>query len=207
MAETTEKDKADKGGSGGKLGLSGSGGSTLTLGGKTVEKRQTRQNFSHGRSKMVTVEVKKRRTISTGKDDARPAAPEAEVEATSTTEDGDAPLRELTEQERVARQKALETAQQAKDEPVEELPQRPLGPTIVEREVEEPEPEEESSSEEKVGGELPKKEGWFARKKREFLERQRAKQAEFQKAEERKNAKEAVMKTDYLAPSFGASSV
>ena len=50
-------------------------------------------------------------------------------------------------------------------------------------------------------------EGWFARKKREFFERQRAKQAEFQKAEERKNAKEAVMKTDYLAPSFGASSV
>ena len=147
MAETTEKDKADKGGSGGKLGLSGSGGSTLTLGGKTVEKRQTRQNFSHGRSKMVTVEVKKRRTISTGKDDARPAAPEAEVEATSTTEDGDAPLRELTEQERVARQKALETAQQAKDEPVEELPQRPLGPTIVEREVEEPEPEEEPAAE------------------------------------------------------------
>ena len=50
-------------------------------------------------------------------------------------------------------------------------------------------------------------EGWFARKKREFFERQRAKQAEFQKAEARKNAKEAVMKTDYLAPSFGASSV
>ena len=50
-------------------------------------------------------------------------------------------------------------------------------------------------------------EGWFARKKREFFERQRAKQAEFQKAEGRKNAKEAVMKTDYLAPSFGASSV
>jgi len=66
---------------------------------------------------------------------------------------------------------------------------------------------QESEEKEKVGGELPKKDGWFARKKREFFERQRAKQAEFQKAEERKNAKEAVMKTDYLAPSFGASSV
>ena len=54
---------------------------------------------------------------------------------------------------------------------------------------------------------LRQHESWFARKKREFFERQRAKQAEFQKAEERKNAKEAVMKTDYLAPSFGASSV
>ena len=62
MAETTDKDKADKGG---KLGLSSPGG-TLTLGAKTVEKRQTRQNFSHGRSKMVTVEVKKRRTIGSG---------------------------------------------------------------------------------------------------------------------------------------------
>ena len=50
-------------------------------------------------------------------------------------------------------------------------------------------------------------ESFFARKKREIFEGQRAKQAEFQKAEERKNAKEAVMKTDYLAPSFGASSV
>ena len=66
---------------------------------------------------------------------------------------------------------------------------------------------QESEEKEKVGGELPKKDGWFARKKREFFERQRAKQAEFQKAEERKNAKEAVMKTDYLAPLFGASSV
>ena len=48
---------------------------------------------------------------------------------------------------------------------------------------------QESEEKEKFGGELPKKDGWF------------------QKAEERKNAKEAVMKTDYLAPSFGASSV
>ena len=55
MAETTEKDKADKDRGGGKLGLS-SGGGKLSLN-KTVEKRQTRQNFSHGRSKMVTVEV------------------------------------------------------------------------------------------------------------------------------------------------------
>ena len=66
---------------------------------------------------------------------------------------------------------------------------------------------QESEEKEKVGGELPKKDGWFSRQKREFFERQRAKQADFQKAEARKNAKEAVMKTDYLAPSFGASSV
>lgn len=104
MAETTEKDKADKGGSG-KLGLGGGGGK-LTLN-KTVEKRQTRQNFSHGRSKMVTVEVKKSRTIATAKDDARPAgAGDAQHD-----DDGDASVRDLTDQELQARQKALETAQ------------------------------------------------------------------------------------------------
>ena len=134
MAETTEKDKADKGGSG-KLGLGGGGGK-LTLN-KTVEKRQTRQNFSHGRSKMVTVEVKKSRTIATAKDDARPAgAGDAQHD-----DDGDASVRDLTDQELQARQKALETAQQTKDEAPEAAPARPLGPTPVVRAEPEPEPE------------------------------------------------------------------
>ncbi|MEP2812679.1 MAG: translation initiation factor IF-2 [Alphaproteobacteria bacterium] len=134
MAETTEKDKADKGGSG-KLGLGGGGGK-LTLN-KTVEKRQTRQNFSHGRSKMVTVEVKKSRTIATAKDDARPAgAGDAQHD-----DDGDASVRDLTDQELQARQKALETAQQTKDEAPEAAPARPLGPTPVVRAKPEPEPE------------------------------------------------------------------
>ncbi len=134
MAETTEKDKADKGGSG-KLGLGGGGGK-LTLN-KTVEKRQTRQNFSHGRSKMVTVEVKKSRTIATAKDDARPAgAGDAQHD-----DDGDASVRDLTDQELQARQKALETAQQTKDEAPEAAPARPLGPTPALRAEPEPEPE------------------------------------------------------------------
>jgi translation initiation factor IF-2 len=134
MAETTEKDKADKGGSG-KLGLGGGGGK-LTLN-KTVEKRQTRQNFSHGRSKMVTVEVKKSRTIATAKDDARPAgAGDAQHD-----DDVDASARDLTDQELQARQKALETAQQTKDEAPEAAPARPLGPTPVVRAEPEPEPE------------------------------------------------------------------
>ncbi|MEQ8229133.1 MAG: translation initiation factor IF-2 [Rhodospirillales bacterium] len=141
MAETTEKDKADKDRGGGKLGLS-SGGGKLSLN-KTVEKRQTRQNFSHGRSKMVTVEVKKRRSISPGKDETRQdAAPEAQVE-----DDGDAPIRELTEQEREARQKALDTAKQTKDDAPQDMPARPLGPTPVERPAPEPEPEEEPAAE------------------------------------------------------------
>lgn len=138
MAETTEKDKADKGGSG-KLGLGGGGKLTLN---KTVEKRQTRQNFSHGRSKMVTVEVKKSRTITPAKDEARPAGAAEAFHA----EDGDSSIRELTEEERQARQKALETAQQTKDD-APELPARPLGPTPVDRSEPEPEPVEEPKPE------------------------------------------------------------
>ena len=140
MAETTEKDKADKGGSG-KLGLGGGGGK-LTLN-KTVEKRQTRQNFSHGRSKMVTVEVKKSRTITPARDDARPAgAGDAQFEG-----DGETPIRDLTDQELQARQKALETAQQTKDDVTEAAPARPLGPTPVDRSQPEPEPVVEAASE------------------------------------------------------------
>ncbi|MCF3627813.1 translation initiation factor IF-2 [Thalassospiraceae bacterium LMO-SO8] len=139
MAETTEKDKADKGGSG-KLGLGGGGGK-LTLN-KTVEKRQTRQNFSHGRSKMVTVEVKKSRTITPAKDDARPAG----AGDAPRDDDGDTSTRDLTDQELQARQKALETAQQTKDEAPEAAPSRPLGPTPVVRAEPEPEPAEDAAA-------------------------------------------------------------
>tara|TARA_R110000772_G_scaffold73216_9_gene160053 strand:+ start:15236 stop:17755 length:2520 start_codon:yes stop_codon:yes gene_type:complete len=140
MAETTEKDKADKGGSG-KLGLGGGGGK-LTLN-KTVEKRQTRQNFSHGRSKMVTVEVKKSRTITPAKDDARPAG----AGDVPHDDDGDTSIRDLTDKELQARQKALETAQQTKDDAPEAAPARPLGPTPVVRAEPEPEPAEEAAAE------------------------------------------------------------
>ncbi|MAY66397.1 MAG: translation initiation factor IF-2 [Rhodospirillaceae bacterium] len=139
MAETTEKDKADKGGSG-KLGLGGGGKLTLN---KTVEKRQTRQNFSHGRSKMVTVEVKKSRTITPAKDEARPAGAAEAIQE----DDGETQIRELTEEERQARQKALQTAQQTKDEAPEDKPARPLGPTPVDRSEPEPEPVEEAQPE------------------------------------------------------------
>ena len=54
MAETKEKDK------GKKLGLSRPGKLELK---KTVKTGQVRQSFSHGRSKMVTVEVRKKRTF------------------------------------------------------------------------------------------------------------------------------------------------
>ena len=54
MAET-EKQKEGK-----KLGQSRPGKLELK---KTVETGQVRQNFSHGRSRMVTVEVRKKRTF------------------------------------------------------------------------------------------------------------------------------------------------
>ena len=54
MAETKEQDK------GKKLGLSRPGKLELK---KTVKTGQVRQSFSHGRSKMVTVEVRKKRTF------------------------------------------------------------------------------------------------------------------------------------------------
>ena len=53
MSETKDKDKNKP------LGLSRPG--TLQLN-KTIESGQVRQNFSHGRSKMVQVEVRKKRT-------------------------------------------------------------------------------------------------------------------------------------------------
>ena len=54
MAETKEQNK------GKKLGLSRPGKLELK---KTVKTGQVRQSFSHGRSKMVTVEVRKKRTF------------------------------------------------------------------------------------------------------------------------------------------------
>ena len=54
MAETEEQKK------GKKLGLSRPGKPELK---NTVETVQVRQNFSHGRSRMVTVEVRKKRTF------------------------------------------------------------------------------------------------------------------------------------------------
>ena len=50
---------------------------TLSLRRGGVEKSTTRQSFSHGRTKSVVVEKKKRRIVVPGQGDAAPAAPEA----------------------------------------------------------------------------------------------------------------------------------
>jgi len=104
---------------------------------KTVETGQVKQNFSHGRSKMVTVEKKKKRTFVTDtagdmsevkaglrgamlnepKDDAvtddapaQPATPAPAPEADLAS------LSKLTDSEREARMRALESARQGGEE-------------------------------------------------------------------------------------------
>jgi translation initiation factor IF-2 len=88
---------------------------------KTVDAGQVRQSFSHGRSKTVAVEVKRRRTYAPGAGGKmKPVAAEAEpVEAPATAAAPEAPppidarsLRGLTADERAARVKALEEAKQ-----------------------------------------------------------------------------------------------
>ncbi len=83
---------------------------------KTVETGQIRQNFSHGRSKMVQVEVRKKRTFTR---DAGGKMAEVKGNIASADEQvfrapqaaEDDTLSNLTESERAARSKALEEAQ------------------------------------------------------------------------------------------------
>ena len=91
---------------------------------KTVETGQVRQSFSHGRSKVVTVEVRKKRTFATGaegvlkevKDD-----PRLEDSVFKTPVEEPAPVvvvhsRDLTNDEKAARVKALQGALKAEEE-------------------------------------------------------------------------------------------
>ncbi|NQV82960.1 MAG: translation initiation factor IF-2 associated domain-containing protein, partial [Rhodospirillales bacterium] len=115
MAETEEQNK------GNKLGLSRPGKLELK---KTVATGQVRQNFSHGRSRMVTVEVRKKRTFAR---DAGGHMAEVPVEEEEVVEEeaqtveapvavGTAPepaqVGTLTNEEKAARARALEGAKQ-----------------------------------------------------------------------------------------------
>ena len=132
MTEQTEEKPAKK-----KLSLSRPGRLEIK---KTVDAGQVRQSFSHGRTKAVAVEVRRKRTFAQSADgdmtEVKPApeefaampadlAPEAiEVDTVvADAEDGKRTQpRELTEQERAARARALvglkeaETEQRAADE-------------------------------------------------------------------------------------------
>ncbi len=91
---------------------------------KTVETGQVRQSFSHGRSKVVTVEVKRARTFAPGASgrmtevtEARLAAEEAlsEVRRDPSQEPGKE-IRSLTEGERATRVQALELSRHEEEE-------------------------------------------------------------------------------------------
>ncbi|WP_232315184.1 translation initiation factor IF-2 associated domain-containing protein, partial [Oceanibaculum pacificum] len=114
----------------GKKVLSLSGRGRLSLN-KNVEAGQVRQSFSHGRSKAVTVEVKRKRSIGgTGRpDEAEDQTPEAveTVEAAPAPAAAPAPrpaapaapakpARQLTVEERAARTRALADAKRYEDE-------------------------------------------------------------------------------------------
>ena len=128
MSDAKETDNGKK-----PLGLSKPGRLELN---KTVETGQVKQNFSHGRSKMVTVEKKKKRTFM-----ADTAGEMSEVkaglrgasltEAAAATEEVEAPAPKpapvvkkpaasnasnLTDSEREARLKALESARHTPEE-------------------------------------------------------------------------------------------
>ncbi|MGE5548308.1 MAG: translation initiation factor IF-2 [Solirubrobacterales bacterium] len=93
---------------------------------KTVETGQVRQSFSHGRSKVVTVEVRKKRTFAPGaggsmhevRDGARGGAEAELAEAMAKVEalQRAASAHDLTQHEKVARAKALEAAMKAEEE-------------------------------------------------------------------------------------------
>lgn len=157
MTDTKETDDGKK-----KLGLSRPGRLELN---KTVETGQVKQNFSHGRSKMVTVEKRKKRTFATDaggkmaevkaglglkeaaaefeKSDAAEAA--AAAEAAPTVEDiaeatSSAALSKLTDSEREARLRALESARVSASE-TEAAPSGRGRPQVADYAVQE-EPEE-----------------------------------------------------------------
>jgi translation initiation factor IF-2 len=98
---------------------------------KTVDAGQVRQSFSHGRTKAVAVEVRRKRTFKQSEDGgmtevrdepqiaAAPepeAAPEPAAAAAVAAPAEAPPVRQLTPQERAARMRALEGARQTEHE-------------------------------------------------------------------------------------------
>src|ERR1700722_4718527 len=87
---------------------------------KTVESGKVKQNFTHGRSKSVTVEVRKTRTFAQG---AQGNMVEVKAQGGFSTPGGDDDaLRHLTPSEREARLKALKTAEEEMKKATENAP-------------------------------------------------------------------------------------
>src|SRR5438445_11029087 len=91
---------------------------------KSVETGQVRQSFSHGRSKTVTVEVRKKRTISPAAEPGRAeAAPAVAREQTPLRPATEEPVRRpaavpraLTAEEKAGRVRAVHDARKAAEE-------------------------------------------------------------------------------------------
>ena len=137
MTETTEK--TEEKGAEKPLKLSQPGRLELK---KTVQSGQVKQSFSHGRSKTVAVEVKRKRTFRTGEsgrmtevtaveptlETAAPAVPEIPAAAdTPAAPAAEAPQRRtLTKGEQEARERALEAAQARTHEAPGDTPPPPI---------------------------------------------------------------------------------
>ena len=105
MSEQRESDSK-------KLGLSRPGRLELK---KTVETGQVRQSFPHGRSKAVTVEVKRKRTFAQDAGGAlhevkAPPVDAAQARADAAHEEAEKLFRTLTDEEKAARMRALKSA-------------------------------------------------------------------------------------------------
>ncbi|HEV2551402.1 MAG TPA: translation initiation factor IF-2 [Stellaceae bacterium] len=91
---------------------------------KPIETGQVRQSFPHGRSKTVTVEVRKKRAVAPGAPErAEPASATGEAKSATTAQSAAQPARRpvvlprgLTAEERAARERALQGAIRADEE-------------------------------------------------------------------------------------------
>ncbi len=130
MTETEDKDTKKK-----PLSLSRPGRLELK---KTVESGQVRQSFSHGRSKMVQVEVRKKKTYaqdSSGRMSAiRKEIPTLEpgVEVEVEVEAGVEGAQHLTSKEKATRLKALEDARRTEEEEARRKEEAPLPSEVPE---------------------------------------------------------------------------
>lgn len=149
MSETKESNK------GGKLGLSKPGKLELN---KTVETGSVRQSFSHGRSKMVAVEVKKKRVFTQNsegrmaeikkaaqkqQESAEPVVAEAPVAEPEKKQDTP---QNLTNEERALRLKVLEEARIAEEERKAREAEEALKPKPEPEPEPAPEPEPEPAA-------------------------------------------------------------
>ena len=175
MSETKDTDKKKK-----PLGLSRPG--TLELN-KTIESGQVRQSFSHGRSKMVQVEVRKKRTY-TQNDAGRMSEVKEEHDVFQEPKEEVAKVIEevtvvapanagstLTSEEKASRARALQDAREASERAAEEARNAPPPPP-------EPEPEPEPELEPEQAPEVDAKaEAETARRAKEYEEIAKQEQA------------------------------